>query len=51
MLRVSLEQRELLIGAGANVSGQGVIIVPEIRVRRLAQTPAVRCLRRPAARR
>ena len=33
MLRVSLQQRELLIGAGADFGGQGVIIIPEIRVR------------------
>jgi len=48
MLRVFLQQRKLLIGAGADVGGQGVIIVPEIRVRAVVHdrvVKAVACFR------
>ena len=47
MLRVFLQQRELLVGAGADVGGQGVIIVPEIRVRAVVHDGVVRRRERP----
>jgi len=33
VLRVVFQQRELLIGPGADICGQGTVIIPEIRVR------------------